>query len=87
MENNSSMAELLAAFEKDFVVPKKREVVKGKVVSVGPGQYSAMGQLIEPTVKVGDIVIMPQMGPTVLNHRSDEYLVCKENEILAIIEE
>lgn len=72
-----------------IVVPDmgKEKTLKGKVVSVGPGQYSAMGQLIEPTVKAGDVVIMPQMGPTVLNHGSDEYLVCKENEILAIIEE
>ena len=72
-----------------IVVPDmgKEKTLKGKVISVGPGQYSAMGNLIEPTVKVGDVIIMPQMGPTVLNHGSDEYLVCKENEILAIIEE
>lgn len=72
-----------------IVVPDmgKEKTLKGKVIAVGPGQYSAMGQLIEPTVKEGDIVIMPQMGPTVLNHGNDEYLVCKENEILAIIKE
>jgi|TARA_R110000822_G_scaffold187642_2_gene326395 chaperonin GroES len=72
-----------------IVVPDmgKEKTLKGKIISVGPGQYTAMGNLIEPTVKVGDVIIMPQMGPTVLNHGSDEYLVCKENEILAIIEE
>jgi len=72
-----------------IVVPDmgKEKTLKGRIISVGPGQYTAMGNLIEPTVKVGDVIIMPQMGPTVLNHGSDEYLVCKENEILAIIEE
>ena len=72
-----------------IVVPDmgKEKTIKGTVISVGPGQYSAMGQLIETTVKEGDTVILPQMGPTVLNHGSDEYLVCKENEILAIIEQ
>jgi chaperonin GroES len=65
----------------------KEKTLKGKVISVGPGQHTAMGQLLEPTVKEGDVVILPQMGPTVLNHGNDEYLVCKENEILAIIEE
>ena len=72
-----------------IVVPDmgKEKTIKGTVISVGPGQYSAMGQLIETTVKEGDTVILPQMGPTVLNHGNDEYLVCKENEILAIIEQ
>ena len=71
-----------------IVVPDmgKEKTIKGTVISVGPGQFSAMGQLIEPTVKEGDVVILPQMGPTVLHHENDEYLVCKENEILAIIE-
>ena len=73
----------------NIVVPDmgKEKTLKGKVISVGPGQHTAMGQLLEPTVKEGDVVILPQMGPTVLNHGNEEYLVCKENEILAIIEE
>ena len=72
-----------------IVVPDmgKEKTLKGKIISVGPGQHTAMGQLLEPTVKEGDVVILPQMGPTVLNHGNKEYLVCKENEILAIIEE
>jgi len=65
----------------------KEKTLKGKVVSVGPGQYSAMGQVIESTVKVGDIVLLPQLGPTLFNNGREEYLICKENEILAIIEE
>jgi len=71
-----------------IVVPDmgKEKTLKGKVVSVGPGVYNAMGNLIKSTVKEGDIVIMPQMGPTLMNHGNDEYLVCKENEILAVIE-
>jgi co-chaperonin GroES (HSP10) len=46
-----------------------------------------MGQVIESTVKVGDIVLLPQLGPTLFNNGREEYLICKENEILAIIEE
>ncbi len=89
---NAVIVEQIEEEESTFgsiVVPDmgKEKTLKGKVISVGPGQYSAMGNLIEPTVKVGDVVIMPQLGPTVLNHKSNEYLVCKENEILAIIEE
>ena len=34
MENNNSMAELLAQYEHDFRIPKKGELVTGKVISV-----------------------------------------------------
>jgi ribosomal protein S1 len=61
MENHSSMAELLAAFEKDFVVPKKGELVKGKIVSVNEKEivvnigYKADGIIPKAEVSNNDV--------------------------------
>ena len=53
-----------------IVVPDmgKEKNLRGEVTSVGPGTYSAMGTFIETTVKVGDEVILPQMGPTKMDY-------------------
>ena len=55
----------------------------GKVVSVGPGQKTLMGEFIPTISKVGDIVILPTQGFTKLPHNGDEYYVGPENQILA----
>jgi len=71
-----------------IVVPDmgKEKNIKGEVVSVGPGYYSGMGNFIETTVKVGDIVLLPQMGPVKVDFEREEYYMIEENKILAIIE-
>lgn len=61
MENNNSMAELLEMYEKDFVVPKKGELVKGKVVSVSDTEivvnigYKADGIIPKNEVSNNDV--------------------------------
>jgi chaperonin GroES len=57
----------------------------GKVVSVGPGHETVMGNLIETSLKEGDIVVLPTMGFTKFSFQGEEYYVGKENEVLAII--
>jgi len=71
-----------------IVVPDmgKEKNIKGEVVSVGPGYYSGMGNFIETTVKVGDIVLLPQMGPVKVDFEREEYYMIEENKILGIIE-
>lgn len=71
-----------------IVVPDmgKEKNLKGKVVSVGPGYYSGMGNFIETVVKEGDIVLLPQMGPTKVDYEGEEYYMIEENKILGIIE-
>ena len=70
-----------------IIVPDmgKEKNLKGEVVSVGPGYYSGMGTFIETVVKEGDIVILPQMGPTKMDHEGQEYYMIEENKILAIV--
>lgn len=72
----------------NIVVPDmgKEKNLKGEVVSVGPGIYTQMGNFIETTVKVGDIVLLPQMGPNKMDYLGEEYYMIQENQILAVIE-
>jgi len=72
----------------NIVVPDmgKEKNIRGEVVSVGPGYYSAMGNFVETVVKVGDEVILPSMGSTKMDYNGDEYLMIEENKILGIVE-
>ena len=72
----------------NIVVPDmgKDKNLKGEVVSVGPGHHTSMGTFIETTVKVGDIVLLPQMGPSKMDYLGEEYYMIQENQILAVIE-
>ena len=72
----------------NIVVPDmgKEKNLRGEVMSVGPGYYSAMGNFIETTVKVGDEVLLPSMGATKMDYDGEEYLMIEENKILGIVE-
>ena len=59
---------------------------KGKVVAVGPGRMKDDGTRIPVEVKVGDIVIFHQYGPSEMKIDKKDYLVAKEDDIIAIIE-
>jgi len=69
----------------NIVVPDlgKDKNEKGEVVAVGPGKPTVTGDFIETIVKEGDIVILPTMGFTKLEHDGEEYFVGPENQILA----
>ena len=61
--------------------------MKGKVISVGPGRLSELGVRLPMTVNVGDVVIFPKFGPMKFKEGDDEYIIAKEPDVLAIIEE
>jgi co-chaperonin GroES (HSP10) len=73
----------------NIVVPDlgKEKALIGTIVSVGPGQPSFSGQLIPTVMKVGMEVMLPTMGPNKIELEGQEYWVCPENQVLAIIEE
>lgn len=59
--------------------------VSGVVAASGPGQRSALGELIPMTVEVGDrVMFLPHTGHD-LGVDADQYLVMSEQEILAIV--
>ena len=57
----------------------------GEVVAVGEGYWSVTGACIETILKVGDVVVLPTMGFSKLEHEGDEYWIGPENQILAKI--
>ena len=65
---------------------EKERPEQGKVIAVGSGRKTASGKVIPVDVKVGDIVLFVKYGPTEVKINDKEYLIAKEDDILAILE-
>lgn len=65
---------------------EKERPEQGKVVAVGPGKKNKAGQIVSLEVKVGDKVLFTKYGPNEIKVEGKEYLIAKEEDILAIIE-
>jgi len=59
---------------------------QGKIVAVGPGKKMVSGKILPVNVKVGDKVLFSKYGPTEIKVDNKEYLIAKEEDILAILE-
>ena len=64
----------------------KEKPEQGKVIALGPGRKTAAGKIIPLSVKVGDLVLFTKYGPNEIKVNDKEYLIAKEEDILAIIE-
>ena len=71
----------------NIVVPDlgKEKNQTATVVSVGPGHESFTGTFIKTVLSVGDTVVLPTMGFTKFEWEGVDYLIGKENDILAKI--
>ena len=58
---------------------------QGKIIAVGPGRKDPKGTLVPMEVKVGQEVIFSKYGPNEIKVDNKEYLIAKEENILAII--
>ncbi|MGB9681312.1 MAG: co-chaperone GroES [Minisyncoccia bacterium] len=58
----------------------------GKVIAVGPGKKNEEGKIIPMEVEVGDKVLFTKYAPTEIKIEEKEYLVIREDDILAILE-
>lgn len=56
---------------------------EGKVIAVGPGRLSEDGKRIAMDVKVGDRVIYARYAGTEIKIDDEEYVILRENDILA----
>ena len=56
-----------------------------EVVAVGPGG-NIEGKEIEMHVKVGDKVVVSKYAGTEIKYEGEEYIIVKQNDILAIAE-
>ncbi len=63
----------------------KEKPQQAEVVAVGPGGM-VDGKEIKMEVKVGDRVIYSKYAGTEVKLEDDEYIIVKQNDILAIVE-
>ena len=63
----------------------KEKPQQGKIVAVGPGRVADNGELIKPSIKVGDKVLYGKYSGTEITIEGEEYLFVRESDILAII--
>ncbi len=65
----------------------KEKPQKGVVVAVGPGRIDENGKRVPMEVKVGDKVLFAKYAGSEVKIEGEEYLIMREDDILAIIEE
>ena len=65
---------------------EKERPEQGKVITVGPGRRTEKGEIIPISVKPGQKVLFTKYGPNEIKVDNKEYLIAKEEDILAIIE-
>ena len=65
---------------------EKDKSEEGVVVAVGPGKKNDDGKIIPVSVKVGQKVLFTKYGPNEIKVDGKEYLIAREDDILAIIE-
>ena len=65
----------------------KEKPVQGIVIGLGEGKINDNGQLIKPVIKEGDKVLFTKWSGTEVKMDGETFLVMKENDIIAIIED
>ncbi|MGE4297152.1 MAG: co-chaperone GroES [Desulfovibrionaceae bacterium] len=63
----------------------KEKPMKGEIIAVGPGKTTDDGKTTKPTVKKGDFVLFNKYAGTEIKVDADEFLIMREDDILAII--
>ena len=66
---------------------EKERPEQGKVIATGPGKKTDDGKLVPMEVKPGDVVLFTKYSPNEVKIDEKEYLIAKEEDILAIIEQ
>ena len=65
---------------------QKEKPEQGLVVAVGQGKKTDDGKIVPVSVKAGDKVLFTKYGPNEIKIDGKEYLIAREDDILAVIE-
>ncbi|MEH7098102.1 MULTISPECIES: co-chaperone GroES [Neobacillus] len=65
----------------------KEKPQEGKVVAVGTGRVLESGERVALDVAVGDRIIFSKYAGTEVKYQGVEYLILRENDILAVVGE
>lgn len=72
-----------------IIVPDmgKEKHIIGDIISIGPGRRSPLsGDLIPMSLEIGQRVVIPRTGVTLLEGFDEEFYACDEGKVLAIID-
>jgi chaperonin GroES len=64
----------------------KEKPQQGEVIAVGTGKTLDSGEKVDLEVEKGDRIIFSKYAGTEVNLQTDEYLILRESDILAVIE-
>lgn len=59
--------------------------LSGVVISAGPGRLTEYGHFIPTTVKEGDTVFFPRFGAQKITIDNEDFIICREPELLATL--
>jgi len=65
----------------------KERPQEGEVMAVGPGRTLEDGRVVPLEVKVGDRVLFSKYGGTEIKLGNEEYIILREDDILAILQD
>lgn len=63
----------------------KEKPQEGKVIAVGKGKLLEDGTVKSLEVKVGEVILYGKYSGTEINHKGEELLILKEDDVLAIV--
>jgi len=73
-----------------ILTDKTKSLNIGKVIEIGTGKVNAQGQVIKPTLSVGQYVMVPDYGGVKVpkgNEKDEaEILIFQEDDIIAVVE-
>jgi chaperonin GroES len=64
----------------------KEKPQRGEIVATGNGKKTEDGKVLPLDVKVGDIVLFGKYAGTEIKVDGDDYLMMREDDILAVVE-
>lgn len=64
----------------------KEKPLEAEIVAVGPGTQLESGKLAPMDVKVGDIIIYGKYAGTEVKVSGEDYVILRQEDVLAIIE-
>ena len=70
-----------------IVIPDtaKEKPQEGEVIAVGPGKIDDNGKRVPMEVKKGDLILMGKYAGTEVKIEGEEYLIMREEDVLAIL--
>jgi len=63
----------------------KEKPLQAEVVAVGPGRHTEEGKRIAMDVKKGDKILSGKYSGTEIKLEGDEYVILREDDVLAIV--